>query len=74
MPDWLILAVGVTILAMIYSERRSIGPAWRKPARFWSRDSQEAWSSRGPAQPLNLVLGLVLGTAAVVYGVVALVT
>ncbi len=74
MPDWLILAIGVTILAMIYSERGAIGPAWRQPARFWSRDPQEHLRSRGPAQPLNLVLGVVLGVGAVVYGVVALVT
>lgn len=30
--------------------------------------------SRSPAQPLNVILGLVLGGVAVVYGLIALTT
>lgn len=74
LPDWLVLALGVVILGMIYLDRREIATAWRRPASPWSRDSEEAARSRAPSQPLNLVLGLVLGVAAVVYGVVGLVT
>jgi len=68
----LVLAAGVLILGMIWSDRAKIGTAWRRPARFWKRD--EYWESRAPSQPLNVVAGVILGLAAVTYGIVTLVT
>lgn len=73
MPDWLILMLGLVILAMVISDRRDIPAAWRRPARWWSRDPEEYWRSRAPSQPLHVVLGMILGTGAVVYGAIALI-
>jgi hypothetical protein len=73
-PDWLAIVVGAAVLALVWTDRRDLGSAWRSPAKWWSRDAGESADSRSPAQPLNAVLGVVLGTAAIVYGIVALIT
>jgi hypothetical protein len=73
MPDWLILVFGVVILALVASDRRNIGSAWKNPARWWGWRSDEYWRSRAPSQPLNVLLGLGLGIAAVVYGLLSLI-
>jgi hypothetical protein len=74
LPGWVGIVIGVAILALVLSDRGGIRAAWRNPARWWSREPGEYWRSRAPSQPLNVVLGLVLGTAAVVYGVLWLVS
>jgi hypothetical protein len=73
-PDWLVLGLGLVILGMIYADRRGIADAWRSPASPWSRDRDEAMRSRSPSQPVNLMFGLPLGVAAVIYGTIGLVT
>jgi hypothetical protein len=73
-PDWLAIVIGLALLGLVWSDRRGIGRAWRRPARFWSRDADEAFRSRAPSQPLNVVLGVTLGVAAIVYGVIGLIT
>lgn len=72
MTDWAILLLGVGLLVLVALDRRGIGPAWRKPARWWSRDPVEGFASQAPSQPLNLLLGILLGCAAVAYGVSSL--
>jgi hypothetical protein len=74
MPDWLPILLGVALLGLVWSDRRRIRNAWRRPARFWARDPVEGFGAQAPSQPLNLALGLVLGIAAIVYGVVGLIT
>jgi hypothetical protein len=71
MPDWAGIVLGVVILAFVYSDRRLIRRAWHGPARF-SR-GQEAFEARAPSQPGNLAVGVLLGVAAIAYGVYALV-
>jgi hypothetical protein len=71
MPDWAGIVLGVVVLAFVHSDRRFIRGAWQSPARFWRADEFEA---RTPSQPGNLVAGVLLGVAAIAYGVVALVT
>ncbi len=70
MPDWAGIVLGVVILAFVYSDRRLIGRAWRNPARFWRAD--EGWEARAPSQPGNAVAGIILGVAAIAYGVYSL--
>jgi len=72
MPDWFAIVIGMALLALVASDRRNIGRAWRSPSRWWSRDASEYVDSRRPSQPLNVLLGVVLGTACVLYGVVSL--
>ncbi len=74
LPDWLVLGLGLAILGMIFADRRLIRSAWRRPARWYSRDPDEYMRSRGPAQPLNVLVGLPLGIAAVLYGAIGLLT
>jgi RsiW-degrading membrane proteinase PrsW (M82 family) len=72
MSDGLVLIVGLALLGLTWSDRKNVRQAWRKPARWWRL--REYWDARAPSQPLNLVLGTVLGGAAVVFGVLGLVT
>lgn len=72
-PDWLALVLGIVILWLVFSERRDIAWSWRHPARWWSRDPEEYMRSRSPSQPLNVLVGMALGVAAIVYGIVALI-
>jgi hypothetical protein len=75
MPDWVVLILGVLILALIFADRHRVRDAWRNPSRWyavWNFD--ETWDSRAPSQPLSVVLGIVLGVAAIVYGVVGILT
>jgi hypothetical protein len=72
--DWLAILAGVLLLAFVWSDRRELREAWRQPARWWSRDPLEAFESRTPAQPLNVVVALVLGITAIVFGVLSVVT
>lgn len=67
MPAWAGIILGIVILAFVFADRQLIGRAWRKPARFWRLD--EAWESRAPSQPCNVAAGLILGLAAIAYGV-----
>jgi hypothetical protein len=71
MPDWQGSCSESWSWAFVYSDRRFIRGAWQSPARFWRADEFEA---RAPSQPGNLVAGVLLGVAAIAYGVVALVT
>ena len=71
-PNWLVLVLGVVMLWLVWSERHAIASSWRRPARWWRRDADEYIRSRSPSQPLNVVLGVTLGLAAIVYGIVAL--
>lgn len=68
------LLLGVVVLWLVLSEWRGIAPAWRRPARWWSRDPEEYMRSRSPSEPLNVALGVVLGGAAVIYAIVSLIT
>lgn len=72
--DWLLLSLGLALLALVFLHRRDIPAAWRNPARWWAawRDPAEYMESRSPSQPLNVVLGVGLGMAAVIYAVVSL--
>jgi hypothetical protein len=68
------LLAGAALLWLVWSDRGNIRRDWKKPARWWSVKADEALRSRSPSQPLNVVLGTVLGLGAVVYGVLALVS
>jgi hypothetical protein len=68
------LVAGLVLLRLVWSERGNIKRDWKSPARFWIFRSGEAFRSRSPSQPFNVVLGTVLGACAVVYGVITLVT
>jgi hypothetical protein len=68
------LGAGIVLLWLVWSERGSIRRDWANPARFWAIKSDEAVRSRAPSQPFNVVVGTLLGTAAVVYGVISLVS
>ena len=70
MPDWAGIILGVVILALVFSDRRDIGRAWRRPARFWRAD--EGFEARAPSQPGNALAGVILGLAAIAYGVYSL--
>lgn len=74
MPGWMALLLGIVVLWLVFDDRRDISAAWRSPARWWSRDPDEYFRSRAPSQPLNVVLGVTLGIAAVVYGLMTLIT
>ena len=70
MADWAILLFGIALLGLVGWDARNIRAAWDRPARWWS--ATEYMDSRRPSQPLNLLLGLLLGLAAITYGLVAL--
>ncbi len=72
MPDWAGIVLGLAILALIFSDRRLIARSWNRPARFWRPN--EMFEARAPSQPGNVVLGLILGVAAIAYGVYSLLT
>jgi hypothetical protein len=72
MNDWIVLIAGLALLGLTWSDRKNVRQAWKQPARWWR--PREQWDARAPSQPLNLVLGTVLGGAAVVFGVLGLVT
>ncbi|HEX6695733.1 MAG TPA: hypothetical protein VF080_03035, partial [Solirubrobacteraceae bacterium] len=72
--DWLVLLLGLVLLGMVFSERHDVPRAWKRPSSWLTRDPQEAMRSRAPSQPLNAVLGVILGLGAVVYATIALVT
>lgn len=74
MTGLLPLLVGVALLWLVWSDRRDIRRDWKNPAQWWSFKTGEYWRARAPSQPLNAVLGTALGLAAVVYGVIALVS
>lgn len=67
----LVLLAGVAILWAIWSDRGMIKKNWAAPATFWKRD--EFVESKGPSQPLSVVVGIPLGLAAVTYGLVTLI-
>jgi hypothetical protein len=73
MDGWIALLLGIALLGLVISDRGDIRGAWRHPSRWWSRDPAESMRSRVPSQPLNVFLGVVLGSAAVIYGLVVLV-
>ena len=70
MPGWFAIVIGVALLALVLSDRSRIREAWRSPASWWK--PSEYWESRSPSQPLNVVIGIMLGLAAIIYGVVSL--
>lgn len=70
MADWVALLFGLALLSLVIWDRRNIAQAWRQPARWWS--ANEHMDSSAPSQPLNVVLGLLLGGGAVAYGVISL--
>ena len=74
MDNWVGIAVGVALIGLVFSDRRDIKRDWHSPARWWSRKPGEYQASRSPSQPLNVVLGLLLGTAAVIWGLIGLLT
>jgi len=69
---WIGIAAGVLLLGLVLSDRNKIRQAWRAPARWWRPN--EYIESREPSQPLNVILGLVLGIAALAFGVATLVS
>lgn len=71
MTGWIGVVCGLFLLGMVFSDRGKIRQARRSPARWWKPG--EFTESRGPAQPGNVILGVVLGVAALVYGVVTLI-
>lgn len=71
MTGWIGIAVGLFLLAMVFSDRSNMRQAWRSPARWWKPG--EVTESSRPAQPLNVILGLVLSIAALAYGIVTLI-
>lgn len=71
MPNWLILVIGLIILGLVVADFGAARNAWRSPSRWWR--ANEAMDSRKPAQPGNLLVGLLLGGAATIYGIVSLV-
>lgn len=70
--DWVALIAGVALLGLVWSDRKNVRQAWRKPARWWR--PSEGFDAQAPSQPFNLVAGCVLGVAAVVFGVIGLLT
>lgn len=64
------IVLGVALLGLVVGDRKNIGSASRKPSRWFRQE--EYWDSRSPSQPLNVVLGVGLGLAALIYGVVTL--
>jgi hypothetical protein len=75
MPDVVILLVGLVILALVFADRDRVREAWRRPARWYAfRNPEEVMEARSPAQPGNVLVGIILGAAAVIYGIVGLVT
>jgi hypothetical protein len=70
MMGWIGIAAGALLLGIVLSDRGRIRHAWRAPARWWKPN--EYMDSREPSQPLNVILGLVLGIAALAYGIVML--
>jgi hypothetical protein len=70
MPDWFAIVIGVVLLALVFSDRSRIREAWSSPKSWWK--PSEYWESRSPSQPLNVVLGVVLGVAAIIYGLASL--
>jgi hypothetical protein len=72
MSDWMILIVGLALLGLMWSDRKHVRQAWKQPARWWR--PRENFDAQAPSQPFNFVLGCVLGAAAVVFGIVGLVT
>lgn len=73
MLGWMALLLGIVVLCLVFTDRRDISAAWRRPARWWSRNPDELFRSRAPSEPLNVVVGVMLGVAAVVYGIVTLI-
>jgi hypothetical protein len=74
MTEVVMMVIGAVVLCLVWADRGNVRGAWRNPAKFWARNPHEYARSREPSQPLNVVLGTVLGIVAVVYGVVSLVT
>lgn len=74
MSDWLILILGIVILALVFDDRSDIRRNWSRPARFYSRNVAEGMEARSPSQPGNVLAGLLVGLAAVIYGLVSLLT
>ena len=72
MTGWIGVAAGVFLLGMVVSDRDKIRQAWRAPARWWR--TNEYMESREPSHPLNVILGLGLGIAALTYGIARLVS
>ena len=72
MRDWVVLIAGLGLLALVWSDRKHIRQAWRKPARWWR--PSENFEAQAPSQPFNVLIGCVLGVAAVVFGVIGLLT
>lgn len=70
MSATLLVLVGVALLWLVWSDRGAVRRDWKEPARWWKPG--EYWAARSPSQPLNVVLGTVLGLGAVVYGLIAL--
>jgi uncharacterized membrane protein HdeD (DUF308 family) len=70
MHGWFAIVVGAALLALVFSDRSRIREAWGSPASWWR--PSEYWASRSPSQPLNVAVGVVLGLAVVIYGVVSL--
>jgi hypothetical protein len=68
------LLAGAALLWAVWSDRGNVRRDWKSPARWWAFKTDEHWRSRSPSQPLNVVLGTVLGLGAVVYGILALVS
>jgi hypothetical protein len=72
MSDWVAVIAGLALFGLVWSDRKHVRQAWKKPARWWRLS--ENFDARAPSQPFNLVLGCVLGGAAVVFGIVGLLT
>jgi hypothetical protein len=73
MTGLVLLLAGAALLWAVWSDRGNIRRDWKNPARWWSSKADEQFRSRSPSQPLNVVLGTVLGLGAVVCGILALV-
>jgi hypothetical protein len=72
MTSLALIAAGLVTIGLVISDRGEIRKNWRQPARWWRLS--ESFDARAPSQPGNIVLGIVLGAAAIIYGVVTLLT
>ena len=74
MTDLIVLGLGLVMLWMIYADRGRIREQWDRPPTGSWNDPDTIERLNAPSHPSKLMFGLPLGIAAVIYGVVGLVT
>lgn len=74
MPDWMALPLGIVVLCLVFDDRRDDLSGVATSRSMVESRSRRSLPIAGAITAVNVVVGVILGIAAVVYGIMTLIT